>query len=222
MVIASPARIAPEDTLSAAMKKGSAVEHEQAEGSSYMAALLDGRMDAAGYIAYLQRLRLVYDALESTGRALADDPIASAVIDPALDRLPAIDADLQHWAPNGVPEVVSPAAAAYVERITDSVTWGGAFVAHHYTRYLGDLSGGQAIGRILDRSFDLDGAGIAFYAFDEVGKVKPYKDRYRDRLDQVGAAMSYDDRQRLVDEVRLSFGFNQALFEELSELYPGR
>lgn len=222
MTIATPARTSPEETLSAAMKKGSAIEHEQAEGSSFMSALLDGRMDADGYIAYLQRLRVVYAALESTAQTLADDPIASPVIDTALNRLSTIDADLAHWAPDGAPAFSSPAAAAYAERITDSTSWAGAFVAHHYTRYLGDLSGGQAIGRILDRSFDLDGGGISFYAFDEIGKVKPYKDRYRDRLDAIGAQMDVSERERLVDEVRLAFTFNQALFAELSELYPGR
>ena len=221
MTTATPARTAPEDTLSAAMKKGSAIEHEQAEGSAFMSALLDGRMDADGYIAYLQRLRLVYEALESVATTLVDDPIASPIIDPALDRLATIDADLAHWAPGGAPAFSSPVATAYAERITES-TWSGAFVAHHYTRYLGDLSGGQAIGRILDRSFHLDGAGISFYAFDEVGKVKPYKDRYRDRLDTIGATLSAADRDRLVDEVRLAFGFNQSLFAELSELHPGR
>ncbi|WOC11529.1 biliverdin-producing heme oxygenase [Gordonia sp. MP11Mi] len=222
MTTATPARTAPEDTLSAAMKKGSAIEHEQAEGSPFMSALLDGRMDADGYIAYLQRLRLVYAALESTAAKLVGDPIASPIIDPALDRLPAIDADLAHWSPGGAPAFSSPAATAYAERIAESSTWSGTFIAHHYTRYLGDLSGGQAIGRILDRSFDLDGAGISFYAFDEIGKVKPYKDRYRDRLDAIGSTLSAADRDRLVDEVRLAFGFNQSLFVELSELHPGR
>ncbi|MCF8570279.1 biliverdin-producing heme oxygenase [Gordonia sp. HY002] len=222
MTTASLAHTAPQDTLSAAMKKGSAVEHDQAEGSSFMAALLGGRMDADGYIAYLQRLRVVYAALESTAATLTDDPIAAPVIDPALDRLAAIDADLAHWAPAGLPTFSSPAATAYADRITGTASWSGAFVAHHYTRYLGDLSGGQAIGRILDRTFDLDGGGIAFYAFDEVGKVKPYKDRYRDRLDAIGEAMSEADRDRLVDEVRFAFTCNQALFAELSELHPGR
>jgi hypothetical protein len=66
-------------------------------------------------------------------------------------------------------------------------------VAHHYTRYLGDLSGGQAIGRIIGREFGLDGGvGTAFYSFSEVPKPKLYKDAYRARLD----ALPLDDVQR--------------------------
>lgn len=221
MTVDAPTIVATEDTLSAAMKKGSAVEHEQAEGSTFMSTLLDGRMPAAGYVAYLRRLRPIYAALESTAAALADDPIASKVVDPALNRLATIDADLAHWAPESTDDVLdSPASAEYTARVNASAEWPGAFVAHHYTRYLGDLSGGQAIGRILDRNFELDGAGIAFYAFDEVGKVKPYKDAYRDQLDEIGETLTADERARLVDEVKVAFRLNQALFAELSQLFP--
>ena len=219
MTIAPETRSDAQEDLSSAMRAGSAAEHERAEGSAFMSALLDGRMSAAGYVAYLQRLRSVYAALESTAQALTDDPIAGAVIDPVLDRLSALDADLAFWAPDGAAPVDSPAARSYADRIVgESAAFSGAFVAHHYTRYLGDLSGGQAIGRILDRTFDLDGAGIAFYAFD-IDKVKPYKDRYRQRLDEVGARLTATQRTRVVDEVRRAFDCNQALFAELSDLY---
>ena len=80
-----------------------------------------------------------------------------------------------------------PPPTAYVERAPRLPReWGGLFVAHHYTRYLGDLSGGQAIGRILDREFALGGRRLAFYAFAAVPKPKPYKDAYRARLDALG------------------------------------
>ncbi|WP_143965309.1 heme oxygenase (biliverdin-producing) [Gordonia zhaorongruii] len=224
MTTASSIEISPDDALSVAMKRGSAVEHEDAEGSTFMTALLDGRMSAAGYIAYLQRLRPVYAALESKARELRSDPIAALIVDPALDRLPAIDADLTHWmritANESLSPPASPATVAYIERIDITSQWAGGFVAHHYTRYLGDLSGGQAIGRILDRTFDLNGAGTDFYKFDAVGKVKPYKDDYRARLDRIGASMPFEGRAQLVDEVKAAFRLNQALFAELSEVFP--
>jgi len=93
------------------------------------------------------------------------------------------------------------------------------FVAHHYTRYLGDLSGGQAIGRILARTFGLeDDRGIAFYQFDAVPKPKPYKDEYRARLDAL--PLTAADQQRVVEEVKVVFGLNGALFAELSTQLP--
>ena len=207
------------EPLSTLMRDGSRAEHTAAEGSSYMAALLDGQVNEQGYADYLLRLRQVYAALETAGRDLAaTDPVAAAVHDPALERLAAIDADLAHWLPDWSPEdaveLDSPAAKAYVERVEASRAWGGLYAAHHYTRYLGDLSGGQAIGRTLDRTFGLGGKGIAFYEFAEVPKPKPYKDGYRARLDGLG--LDADQKARVVDEVKVAFGLNQAVFEELS------
>jgi heme oxygenase (biliverdin-producing, ferredoxin) len=155
---------------------------------------------------------MVYAAMEATIRDRSDDPIVAAVHDPALERLAAIDADLDHWAP-GAPRIVdSPAAAAYCDRL-QAAEWGGLLIAHHYTRYLGDLSGGQAIGRSLSRTFALDGVGTAFYAFPEIPKPKPYKDAYRARLDAL--ALTPAETTRVVDEVRVAFGLNQAIFIEL-------
>ncbi len=204
--------------LSAAMREGSRAEHEAAEGSSFMSELLDGGIRPEGYTAYLLRLRTVYAAMESVGRQHLDDPFVAAVHDVDLERLAAIDADLDHWSPGGPREVDSPAADAYAARLRASAAWGGLFAAHHYTRYLGDLSGGQAIGRCLDRAFDLDGRGIAFYDFSAIGKPKPYKDAYRARLDDLGT--SPEETDLVVAEVKVAFGLNQALFEELGRDLP--
>lgn len=188
-------------------------EHREAEGSLFMTELLDGRLDRQGYAAYLLRLRVVYAALETAVRERLDDPAVAAVHDPALERLAAIDRDLAHWAPHGSRDVDSPAAEAYRARLEAAGEWGGLLVAHHYTRYLGDLSGGQAIGRILDRTFDLDGTGTSFYAFPEIPKPKPYKDAYRERLDALD--LSPGAVERVVDEVKVAFRLNQDLFTEL-------
>jgi heme oxygenase len=201
--------------LSAAMREGSQAEHQAAEDSRFMSALLDGRVNERGYADYLLRLRVVYATMEDVLRAHLDDPAVAAVHDAALERLAAIDADLDHWCDDDGRTVDSPAAEAYQARLEAAATWGGLMVAHHYTRYLGDLSGGQAIGRILDRTFGLDGAGIAFYDFPEIAKPKPYKDAYRARLDALG--LDEADKQRVVEEVKVAFQLNQALFRELAE-----
>lgn len=209
--------VLPTETgLSVLMRDGSQAEHKDAEGSNFMSSLLDGQVNEAGYTEYLAMLRPVYAALESVAARLADDPIAGTMIDSDINRLDAIDQDLAFWAgESGVPEVRSEAVDRYVARIEASAADPALFVAHHYTRYLGDLSGGQAIGRILARTFDLpEGRGIAFYQFESVPKPKPYKDDYRARLDSL--PLSDADQQRVVDEVKVVFGLNGALFQELS------
>jgi heme oxygenase len=201
--------------LSTAMRTGSQQEHEAAESSVFMAELLAGRINELGYATYLLRLRQVYGALESLPALMADDPFVAAVHDDALARLAAIDADLEVWASGETLQAHSAAATAYTDRVLDARGWGGLYAAHHYTRYLGDLSGGQAIGRILDREFGLDGRGIAFYDFAAIPKPKPYKDAYRARLDGIGATPQ--EKQRVVEEVKVAFGLNQALFTELGQ-----
>lgn len=202
----------PETTsLSTLLREGSQEEHHRAEDSGFMTALMAGKINSRGYGDYLARLRRVYEALEDVAESLADDPIASAVIDPALDRLAAIDADIAHW---GDGDGDSVATDAYVARVRTSTSWPGLFVAHHYTRYLGDLSGGQIAGRLLGREFDLASDGLRFYEFPQIPKPKPYKDAYRARLDAL--PLSADEHGRVLDEVKATFELNGALFTELA------
>ncbi|MUM19358.1 biliverdin-producing heme oxygenase [Mycobacterium sp. CBMA271] len=211
MTLSSPTVSEAAESLSLAMRDGSRAEHDAAEQSPFVSELLSGRVNAQGYVDYLLRLRVVYAALEEAVRTRRDDPLIAAVYDPALERRDALDADLEHWAPGINRQVNSVAAQAYRDRMSGA-DWSGALLAHHYVRYLGDLSGGQAIGRILDRAFGLDGAGLSFYEFPM--RPKPYKDAYRARLDGLG--LDARENARVVDEVRVAFGLNQALFDELA------
>ncbi|MCB0928336.1 MAG: biliverdin-producing heme oxygenase [Mycobacterium sp.] len=207
--------IAPEllrQPLSVALREGSKAEHEAAENSGFVTELLDGRINETGYADYLRRLLAIYTALEAAVFAHRHDRLVAAVYDPALQRRAALESDLAHWAPGQPVGTDSPAAAAYAARLRDA-DWGGALLAHHYTRYLGDLSGGRIIGKNLNRTYHLHGAGLACYDFPAIAKPKLYKDAYRRRLDAL--ELSDADTARIVDEVKVAFGLNQAIFAEL-------
>lgn len=205
--------------LSLQMRDGSRAEHQAAEDSTFMAALVDGLINEAGYVDYLAMLRPVYAALESVGLRLADDAALGGIVDPDIFRLASIDADLQFWSKGAPPLVQSPAVDEYVARIESTLADPVLYLAHHYTRYLGDLSGGQVIGRVLQRSYGLaDGEGVAFYRFAAVPKPKPYKDAYRARLDAL--PLSAGEQERVVEEVRRAFTLNSALFAELNARLP--
>ncbi|MFN9859333.1 MAG: biliverdin-producing heme oxygenase, partial [Pseudanabaena sp.] len=64
-------------------------------------------------------------------------------------------------------------------------------IAHSYTRYMGDLSGGQALKHIVRSALDLpDECGTTFYEFDQLPTLeakKNFKDRYRQALDSLSA-----------------------------------
>lgn len=213
----------PETTnppLSIMMRDGSVIEHREAESSSFMSTMLDGRINAAGYTAYLRSLRPVYEALETVGESLADHAVVGSMVDSRLERLPALDRDIAYWEDRSALAAASGSSAAvqaYVDRLHETAEEPALYVAHHYTRYLGDLSGGQAIGRILSRTYDIarGGEGLEFYEFPAIEKPKPYKDGYRGRLDAL--ALTAEEQEHVVVEVRRAFALNGALFDELTE-----
>lgn len=203
--------------LSVLMREGSQAEHTAAEGSNFMEDLLGGRINERGYAEYLQRFLAVYEVLERVARDSMGGTKAATLIDPALDREGPIGRDLEFWSKGELTAesvLDSPATDAYRARVEASASDPLKFIAHHYTRYLGDLSGGQAIGRILSRAFGLEGGvGVDFYEFPTIEKVKLYKDSYRSNLDALD--LTEEERQAVVAEVKVAFGLNQAIFNEL-------
>ncbi|NYD43581.1 heme oxygenase (biliverdin-producing) [Nocardioides panaciterrulae] len=207
----------PHLPLSVALREGSADEHRRAEGSAFVGDLLAGRATANQYAGYLQRLRVVYAALEAALRAHRAHPAVAAVYDEDLARTEALDLDLDHWAPGDRP-AASPAAVAYRDRIETAAAVPELLVAHHYTRYLGDLSGGRMLAHALRAARDGDDVGLAFYDFPAVPKPVPYKRDYRDRLDAL--PLTGAQRRALVEEVRLAFRLNRGLLDEVASPAP--
>ncbi len=206
-------------TRSEALRAGSRAEHESAESSTFVADLLAGRASAAQYVAYLRRLRIVYAALEAAVHDHRDHPALAGAHDPALHRGEALDADLVHWSGGASPDVRSPAADAYRERLAQVRSTPHLLLAHHYTRYLGDLSGGQVLARAVRRGFPdrrLERGGLDFYAFDALDRPVPWKRAYRAHLDAL--ALTPQEDLALVAEVRRAFGLNHDLLDEVAAL----
>ncbi|WP_327785624.1 biliverdin-producing heme oxygenase [Arthrobacter sp. 18067] len=92
-------------------------------------------------------------------------------------------------------------------------------MAHHYVRYLGDLSGGQIISALVQRHYGLTPEGLNFYAFKEIGKIKPYKDAYRARLDATD--FSAAERSEILNYAAEAFETNRQVFVDLMERCSG-
>jgi heme oxygenase len=199
--------------FSTTLRERTMADHGDAEGSTLMRDLVAGTLDPARMGDMLAQHLLVYRALEDKARALAADPVVAPFLLPGLERTPALEADVALLlGADAVATVVArPGTAAYVARIEAVGTWAGGFVAHHYTRYLGDLSGGQHIRRVVERAYpDLP---ISFYRFEDVESPKALKDRYRQLLDE--APWSPDEQDRIVDEVKQAYALNQEMFASL-------
>lgn len=193
-------------------------DHSASEGAGFMSDLMTGAGSRDDYVALVAQHYFIYQALEAVQESQRENDVAGPFISDDLTRLPAIEADLrfligEDWRQHITP---LPATVRYVERINEvGATWSGGFIAHHYTRYLGDLSGGQMIYKVMQRSFGFETAGITFYVFDRISDPRAFKAAYRDRLDAVG--FSDDERDRIIDEVILAYGFNTELFNDLAE-----
>ncbi|MFI8405225.1 heme oxygenase (biliverdin-producing) [Streptomyces sp. NPDC085463] len=209
--------------FSTLIRTASHEQHTEAETSSFMGDLLGGRLGVDAYARYTEQLWFVYRALEEGAEALREDPIAGPFIQPELFRTAALEQDLAHLRGPDWRDGLSPlpATVAYAERVAECARdWPAGYVAHHYTRYLGDLSGGQIIRDKAERTwgFARKGDGVRFYVFEEISNPAAFKREYRELLDGVNA----DDleKQRIVDECKRAFAFNSAVFHQLGSEFP--
>ena len=211
------------DPFSTVIRTASHEQHTEAETSTFMCDLLGGRLGVDAYARYTEQLWFVYEALESATGHLAADPVSGPFIRPELFRLPALERDLAHLrgAAWRTELTALPATREYAERVRECAEqWPAGYVAHHYTRYLGDLSGGQIIRGKAEKTwgFVRKGDGVRFYVFDRIANPAAFKRSYRELLDAVPA----DDleKQRIVTECRRAFALNTAVFRELGEEFP--
>ncbi|WP_238654254.1 biliverdin-producing heme oxygenase [Rothia uropygialis] len=207
-----------EDTrFSAIVRTRTAERHSKAEHSTFMSDLMEGSLDAAAYTQLLTQYEYIYEALESVAHRFRqlDDDLTRPFNQPGLDRLASIRHDLRQLRKPGdstLPCLTS--TSDYVERIRQTAGSPERFLAHHYLRYLGDLSGGQAVAALMGRHYGVPREGLSMYRFEDLPKPKIFKDQYRTLLDE--APMSEEQRQAFLDEAVLGFDLNARVFDDLA------
>lgn len=190
-----------------------------ATGDGLLQDLAAGTCDVADHADLLGQYAFVYDALERAAERMADHPVVAPFVTPQLTRMPAIRADLEYLVGPDWPELVCPlpATTAYVRRLNEvAATWPGGFIAHHYTRYLGDLSGGRAIGTVLSERFGFETNGVLFWICEQVADPAAFGDTYREQLDR--APWDADEQERVIAEVETAHALDRRLLAELEAL----
>ncbi|SCD98024.1 heme oxygenase [Streptomyces sp. SolWspMP-5a-2] len=215
--------IRPMESFSTVIRTASHEQHVEAETSTFMSDLLGGRLGVDAYARYTEQLWFVYQALEEGAGRLASDPVAGPFIRPELFRTEALERDLAHLRGDGWRGGLTalPATRAYADRVRECAErWPAGYIAHHYTRYLGDLSGGQIIRDKAEKTwgFERKGDGVRFYVFEGIDNPAAFKRGYRELLDAVEA----DDleKQRIVAECKRAFALNTGVFAALGEEFP--
>lgn len=203
--------------FSSRLRHATSADHAAAEQNAFLADLTQGRVPLAAHMALTAQHYLIYEVLEK-----AAEETRSPFHSPALTRLPALEADLRHLAgPQWRDLLIAlPATDEYLARLREiAFTWLGGFVAHHYSRYLGDLSGGQLVARAVANAYGLEEhePGLLFYSFPLIGDLCAFKDGYRSRLDAIG----WDEleRSRIIDEVKLAYRLNIDVLTDLGKVY---
>jgi heme oxygenase len=186
--------------------------HLEAERTGIIRGLLRGEANRSGYILLLRNMLPAYQAMEHGLERHSASPGIELLSRYRLGRSPAIESDLvalcgEHWQ-RDVPMLA--AGEQYASRIAHAAGGDGTrLIAHAYTRYLGDLSGGQILQRLLVRSLDLRPTELTFYDFPGVSDLDALKSDYRRALDQAGAVTV--DPQAIVEEGAIAFSLNIAL-----------
>ncbi|MEV5353206.1 heme oxygenase (biliverdin-producing) [Streptomyces sp. NPDC086081] len=211
------------ESFSTLIRTASREQHEEVRGSTFLSDLLGHKLGVDAFARYTEQLWFVYGALESAAERLAGDPVAGPFVRPELFRSAALEQDLEYLRGPGWRSRISalPATLEYAGRITECARdWPAGYVAHHYTRYLGDLSGGQIIRDTAEKTWGLPkkGDGVRFYVFEEIPNPAAFKRTYWELLDAVPGDEL--ERQRIVAECKRAYGLNNAMFVALGEEFP--
>ncbi|HLG81947.1 MAG TPA: biliverdin-producing heme oxygenase [Bradyrhizobium sp.] len=183
--------------------------HLEAERTGIIRDLLRGEASRDGYVLLLRNLLPAYQAMEHGLQRHRGSAILGAIADYGLERAAAIEADLAalcgaRWSHN-VPLLA--AGRRYASRVQEAAKGNGArLIAHAYTRYLGDLSGGQILQRLLARSLQLRPAELSFYDFQRFSDLEALKADYRRALDQAGVLAA--DPDAVIEEGAVAFSLN--------------
>tara|TARA_B100000963_G_scaffold178767_1_gene155363 strand:+ start:2579 stop:3133 length:555 start_codon:yes stop_codon:yes gene_type:complete len=110
---------------------------------------------------------------------------------------------------------ISESAQEYVNRIRLVAKESPELlVGHHYTRYIGDLSGGQILKKIAKKAMNLEGEnGLCFYEFKLIKDEKEFKRSYSETLNNLPIDKKIADK--IVQEANEAFLYNMKMFKEL-------
>ncbi|MBD2358759.1 heme oxygenase (biliverdin-producing) [Tolypothrix sp. FACHB-123] len=206
--------------LASKLREGTKHSHTMAENTAFMKCFLKGIVEREPFRKLIANLYLVYSALEEQLQRYCTHPVVSLIYFPILNRKANLEKDLVFYYGENWREQISAleAGKVYVERINEVAnTEPGLLVAHAYVRYMGDLSGGQSLKKIIRSALDLpanEGTGLhEFEQLPSVEAIRAFKGQYRDALN----ALPVDDAlaEKIIAEANYAFALNRDVVHEL-------
>lgn len=203
-------------SLAVRLRERTQALHTHAERSGYVSEILHGRGNRGGYALLLRNLLPAYEELERGLERHRQSSIFAGIPWADLYRAPALQHDLSavagaHWRRS---VVLLPSAMRYASQVAEASSANGErLLAHAYVRYMGDLSGGQALKQLLSRSLPLGPEALSFYEFPAIADPAVFKSDFRTALDAAAARLV--DIHAVVDEAALAFQLNIELSEAI-------
>ena len=203
--------------LAAELKTGTKRSHTAAENTKFVGSFLRGVVSEENYRTLIKDFYFVYSAIEEEMERLEDNEYIAPINFKELKRVEQLKMDVRYYYGPNWRGIIQPSESAiqYVERIHEVAEDNPKLlIGHHYTRYLGDLSGGQILKGIAEKALNLrEGEGLKFYEFD-IDDKKAYKDTYRSALNTIPLDQGQIDA--IIAEANHAFKLNMDLFDELS------
>jgi len=195
-------------SLVTALYTGSKTLHVEAERSGIISDLLRGEATRDGYILLQRNLLPAYQALELGLERHRETPCLAALANYRFERAAALADDLTALCGGSFASIpLLPTGEAYAQRIAECAAGDGALlIAHAYTRYLGDLNGGQILKRLLTKKPGLNPDELSFYDFPNHADLPALKADYRQALDKAGMLVA--DQAAVIAEGLAAFQFN--------------
>nr|YP_009296171.1 heme oxygenase [Sebdenia flabellata]AOM65106.1 heme oxygenase [Sebdenia flabellata] len=204
--------------LAQQLREGTTKSHSMAENVSFVKSFLGGVVDKKSYRKLVANLFFVYTAIEEEIEKNKDHIAIKSIYFPELHRKWSLRQDLLYYYGSNWEKEVSPSLAtqAYVDRIHSiGANQPELLIAHAYTRYMGDLSGGQILKKIAQNAMQLSGnEGTSFYNFQDIKDDKAFKEIYRNALDNV--PINNEQISQIITEANISFNLNMKMFQELN------
>ncbi|OUL36337.1 heme oxygenase [Nostoc sp. T09] len=206
--------------LATKLREGTKHSHTMAENTAFMKCFLKGIVEKEPFRKLTANLYLVYSALEAELQRHSTHPVISLIYFGLLNRKANLEKDLAfYYGEDWCEQILAlEAGKAYVARIQKVAnTEPALLVAHAYVRYMGDLSGGQSLKKIVRSAMDLppnQGTGLhEFEALPTVEAIRAFKAQYRDALN----SLPVDDAlaEKIIAEANYAFELNRNVVQEL-------
>jgi heme oxygenase (biliverdin-producing, ferredoxin) len=204
--------------LATQLREGTTKSHSMAENVTFVKSFLGGVVDKKSYRKLVANLYFIYSTLEEKMFVNHNHPMVEPIYFLELNRKASLEQDLIFYYGSDWANLIKPSEATknYVNRINKiSLSQPELLIAHAYTRYIGDLSGGQILKKIAENAMGLsNGDGVAFYNFLEIQDDSKFKKLYKNKLNEL--PLTQKQISDIISEANIAFTLNMKLFQELN------